>query len=128
MDCSLQFMAILENPRYEAFAQARAKGARLDDAYEDAGFIPDKGHGSRLAQRKEVAERIAELRAEQARLNEVDHHALIAAMLRIAKAGEAVASPAGIKEARLSLLEARRLADDLRMERSLGRTLMLGRD
>ena len=40
-------MPQLENLRHEAFAQARAKGARLDDAYEDAGFAPSNGHASR---------------------------------------------------------------------------------
>jgi hypothetical protein len=58
-------MPTLENPRYENFAQARAKGALLNDAYESAGFVPHRGHPSRLAYRAEVAERIAELRAAQ---------------------------------------------------------------
>ncbi|MHB8531024.1 MAG: hypothetical protein ACYC8V_16125, partial [Caulobacteraceae bacterium] len=59
-------MPILQDPRQEAFARLRAAGATLSDAYEDAGYVPDNGHPSRLAGRKEVAERIAELRAEQA--------------------------------------------------------------
>jgi hypothetical protein len=42
-------MPTLDNPRYEFFAQARAKGARLDDAYEDAGCVLNKGHPSRPA-------------------------------------------------------------------------------
>jgi hypothetical protein len=50
-------MPVLENPRHEAFAQARARGALLNDAYESAGFVLLKGHPSRLAYRAEVAER-----------------------------------------------------------------------
>ena len=42
-------MPILQNPRHEAFAQSRSRGALLDEAYEHAGFIPGHGHASRLA-------------------------------------------------------------------------------
>jgi len=52
-----QPMPILQNARHEIFAQSRAKGARLEDAYEDAGFIPGNGHAGKLAQRPEVSER-----------------------------------------------------------------------
>jgi hypothetical protein len=114
-------MPILQNPRHEAFAQARAKGMRLDDAYEDAGFVPDAGHGHRLAHRDDVARRIAELRAEQVELNDAAPKAVIATLLRIAKAGEAAATPAAIKEARLSLLEARRLSEELAKAREAER-------
>ena len=111
-------MPILQNPRHETFAQARAKGALLDDAYEDAGFAPGNGHASRLALRPEVAERIGELRAERSELIDSNTQAVVAALLRIAKASEALASPAGIKEARVTLLEARRLGSSLADERA----------
>jgi hypothetical protein len=61
----------LANPRYEAFAQPRAKGAFLDDAYERAGFVLHNGHPRRLACRAEVADRIAEIRDLQ--MPEEDH-------------------------------------------------------
>ena len=115
-------MPILQNSRHEAFAQARAKGARLDDAYEDAGFILYGGHPSRLVQRREVAERIAELRAAQDELTGANPQAVIAALLRIAKAGEASVIPAAMKEARLTLLEAARLAYNLAHNRAKERT------
>lgn len=111
-------MPILQNNRHEAFAQARAKGARLDDAYEDAGFAPGRGHASRLAHTPEVAERIAELRADQARLADASVQAVIVALLRIAKVGEDLGTPAGVKEARLTLLEAQRLTGALASSRS----------
>ena len=81
-------MPVLDNPRYERFAQARAKGARLDDAYEDAGFVLGKGHSSRLARRPEVAERIAELRAQRNVAEDVSPQKVIATLLHMAKAGE----------------------------------------
>ncbi|HEY5072310.1 MAG TPA: hypothetical protein VII63_09790 [Caulobacteraceae bacterium] len=106
-------MPILQNPKHEAFAQARAKGARLDDAYEDSGFVPAAGHPTRLAQRPEVAERIAELRASVAAAAEANSASVIAGLLRIAKASEDLGSPSGIKEARVTLLEAHRLCENL---------------
>jgi hypothetical protein len=111
-------MPLLANLRHETFARARANGALLDDAYEDAGFTPGHGHASRLAWRPEVAERTAELRAAQADLAEANPQAVIAALLRIAKASEAQATPAGVKEARLTLLEACRLGGELARDRA----------
>ena len=80
-------MPLLKNPRHEAFAHARAKGALLDDAYEDAGFAPGNGHASRLAQRPEVAGRIAELRALQSDLGEANPPAVGASPRPPAPAG-----------------------------------------
>ncbi|MGI9170060.1 MAG: hypothetical protein ACR2FH_07800, partial [Caulobacteraceae bacterium] len=57
-------MPVLDNPGHEAFALARAKGARLEDAYECAGFAPGNRHAARMAALPEVAERTVELRAE----------------------------------------------------------------
>ncbi len=114
-------MPVLQNTRYEAFAVARAKGARLDDAYEDAGFAPENGHASRLAKREEVAERIAELRRQQVEAEDASPQAIVAALVRLAKAGEALETAAGVKEARLNLLEAHRLQGDLARERSCER-------
>src|SRR5438045_7897045 len=79
-------MPALANPRHEAFAQARARGAYLEDAYEDAGFAPGHGHASRLARTTCIVERIAELRAQKVDLDEARTHALIGGLLRLAKA------------------------------------------
>ncbi len=106
-------MPILQNPRHEAFAQARAKGALLKDAFEDAGFAPDTSHASRLGREAGVAERIAELRAGQSDLDGAGPHALIGALLRAAKAAEADVSPSSLRELRLTLLEVDRLRQNL---------------
>jgi cellobiose-specific phosphotransferase system component IIA len=119
-------MPILQNPRHEAFAQARAKGALMDDAYESAGFAPGNGHASRLAKQPEMIERVAELRAQQADANDANAQAVIAELIRMAKAGEALKTPAGVKEARINLLEAHRLADTLAKTRRGERNQMLG--
>ncbi len=103
-------MPALKNLDHEAFAQARAAGATLIQAYEAAGYAPSRAHGSRLASRPEIAERIAELRALDITENPSGTASVVAALLRIAKTSEDLNSPAGIKEARLTLLEAHRLS------------------
>ncbi len=109
-------MPVLQNSRQEAFAQARAKGVRLEDAYEAAGYAPGNGHASRVALREDVAERIAELRAEQAELSGANTQSLILALLRMAKSDAVLAAPGGAKEARLALVDAARLSGELFME------------
>ncbi|MEO8925870.1 MAG: hypothetical protein ABI306_01790, partial [Caulobacteraceae bacterium] len=95
-----------------------------ENAYEDAGFMPDKGHACRLAQRPEVAARIVELRREQEEAVDASPYAVIAALVRMAKDAETLKTPAAAKEARLNLLEAHRLRLVLAEERQLER----GRD
>lgn len=115
-------MPLLQNPRHEAFAVSRVAGAWLEEAYEDAGFGPDKAHACRLAKRPEVAERIAELLREREEANAASPQAIIAALVRIAKSIEDSNTPASVKEARLNLLEAYRLNADLALRRSFDRT------
>lgn len=112
-------MPTLTNTRYEFFAQARARGARLSDAYEDAGFVLNKGHPSRLARRPEVAQRIAELRVQRNEAEDISPQKVIATLLRMAKAGEASENASLVKEARLALLDAARLHGALAHDRSL---------
>jgi hypothetical protein len=111
-------MPILQHPRHEKFAQARAKGVGLQDAYEDAGFAPDRSHASRLAREPGVAERIAELRAEQ---EDFAPQTMIATLLRLAKASEDLKTPAGTKEARDTVLQARRLVLEIKSDRDADR-------
>jgi hypothetical protein len=99
-------MPILQNPRHEAFAQARARGVGLEDAYEDAGYMQGNGHASRLALTKDVAERIAEIKAARADEEEVSSGMVKAALIRMAKAGEELKTAAAIREARLTMMEA----------------------
>ena len=86
-------MPILQDPRHEAFAQARARGALLIDAYESAGFVRHRGHPSRLALKDEVAERIAELRALQTEIEDVSPLGLLASLRRIIKAALSLRPP-----------------------------------
>ena len=106
-------MPNLQNPRYEAFAQARARGALLADAYESAGFVRHKGHPSRLACKTDVAERIAELRVQQTQIEDVSPIGLLASLRRIIKAGEGSENPSLVNAARLAIVDASRLQAEL---------------
>jgi hypothetical protein len=106
-------MPTLQNPRHEAFAQARARGALLADAYESAGFVRHKGHPSRLACKTDVAERIAELRAQQTQIEDVSPMGLLASLRRIIKAGEASDNATLVNAARLAIVDASRLQAEL---------------
>ena len=114
-------MPTLQNVQYEAFATARAKGATLNDAYEDAGYAPGNGHASRVALREEVAERIAELRSVQAEAQDASPQSIIAALVRMAKTNEGLKSVEGTKEAPLNLIEAHRLLAELASRRAADR-------
>jgi len=106
-------MPALQDRRHEAFAQARAKGALLIDAYESAGFVRHRGHPSRLALKDEVAERIAELRASQTEAEDVSPAGLLASLRRIIKAGENSENPALVNAARLAIVDASRIQAEL---------------
>lgn len=66
-------MPVLVNPRHERFAQGIAKGKSQHEAYIYAGFAPNqapkdcRSNAGVLARRPEVAARIAELLAKQAK-------------------------------------------------------------
>ena len=103
-------MPTLPNPRQEAFAQARARGVLLEEAYERAGFVAGNRHGARLAREPEVAERIGELlAAREAEAEAPTSRTVIDALLRLAEAAPGVENPDLIDAARRTLLEAHSL-------------------
>jgi hypothetical protein len=58
-------MAILKNPRHEAFAQALARGMSATAAYAEVGFRPHRHNAATLARKKHISVRVAELQTEQ---------------------------------------------------------------
>jgi len=54
-------MPILDNPRHERFAQELARGKSASQAYELAGFKPDRGNASKLHQEHSILQRVGEL-------------------------------------------------------------------
>lgn len=61
-------MPILSSPRHERFAQERAKGRSLTEAYLCAGYAGDSGAASRLAKNVRICQRVAELQEQMASL------------------------------------------------------------
>lgn len=54
-------MAALPNARHERFAQGLAQGKTADEAYQEAGFKPNRGNATRLKANESVGARVAEL-------------------------------------------------------------------
>lgn len=58
-------MPLLSNPRHEAFAQARANGVGVYDAYIAAGFEGNPTAATQVGNRPEVIARITEIQSEK---------------------------------------------------------------
>lgn len=54
-------MSVLRNTRWERFAQELAAGKSATEAYELAGFKPDRGNAAHLQQRNVISQRVSEL-------------------------------------------------------------------
>jgi phage terminase small subunit len=62
----MEMMPILSNPRHEKFAQGLAQGKPAINAYEMAGYKPDRGAASRLSANVIIQARVAELQGKAA--------------------------------------------------------------
>ncbi|MCP8895336.1 hypothetical protein KYK29_10360 [Shinella daejeonensis] len=56
-------MPVLKNARHEKFAQALAKGKTADEAYQEAGYKPNRGNAATLKANQSISDRVAELQA-----------------------------------------------------------------
>ena len=81
-------MAVLRNPKWEAFAKALADGQSLENAYGSAGFQPDRPNAWRLQQKSEVRQRVDEL---VARKELIDEKSTAIAIERLALTKESLA-------------------------------------
>jgi len=54
-------MPVLKNARHEKFAQALAKGKTADEAYQEAGFKPNRGNATRLKANESISSRVDEI-------------------------------------------------------------------
>jgi len=120
-------MPDLTNRRHEWFARGRASGWRLEDAYECAGYVPDRGHACRLAARPEVAARINELTNEMREVAAANKTSVICELMEIGRQSRRAGTPVAYKESRLAYLEAARLHGELAEERARDREI-LGRE
>lgn len=65
-------MTILTNARHEAFAQGVARGLTADQAYEAAGYKPNRHNAARLKTNEHIASRIEEIVSAGAAIAEID--------------------------------------------------------
>jgi hypothetical protein len=73
----MEMMPILSNPRHEKFAQGLAEGKTAINAYELAGYKPDRGAASRLSANVSIQARVAELQGKAAESSVVTLEGLI---------------------------------------------------
>ena len=106
-------MPTLRDPRHEAFAQARAKGALLIDAYEirRVRAPPGPSQPPRPEGRGGRADRRDSRYANRA--EDVSPAGLLASLRRIIKAGENSENPALVNAARLAIVDASRIQAEL---------------
>jgi hypothetical protein len=114
-------MPQLPNVRHERFARFRSQGLLLEDAYERAGYVPDRGHASRLAARKDVRERIFEFCLDHTDVLTAERPRVIEALVNLANDAGRTRPPEAVREARLSLMDAARLQSQLSEARNRDR-------
>ena len=96
-------MALLDNAKWERFAQALAQGMTADEAYREAGYRPNRGNASTLKAKQIIQHRVAELQSRAASDVVVTRQWLLEQCVDIAKAaredGAYAAAVNAIKEA-----------------------------
>ena len=115
-------MPTLTDPRAEAFAHARARGANLEDAYELAGFAGGQGHASRFSQRPKVAARVREL-IEAGRRQPITGQDIAFELQRMVQNFDDFDSPQRMRETRETLMALRKMQMELEQQRAIERTM-----
>lgn len=59
-------MPVLKNARHEKFAQGLASGKTADEAYELAGFKPNRGNAATLKAKQSISNRVTEIQGRAA--------------------------------------------------------------
>jgi phage terminase small subunit len=70
-------MGPLRNTKHERFAQELAEGKSMSEAYEAAGYKPNRSHASRLVAKGNIKGRVAELQDAAAAETQVTVESLI---------------------------------------------------
>lgn len=102
-------MPTLPNAKHERFAQELAKGATADEAYQAAGYKPDRGNASRLTANDSVQTRVAEIQERAAVRAEITVADLTKRLLAIAAKSETADEAPMLNVARASLMDAAKL-------------------
>lgn len=102
-------MPVLSNPRHERFAQELAKGKSQSEAYEEAGYKPDRSAASRLSTNVHIQARRAEIQERGAVRAEITVASITEGLLRISKKAEDTGEAAGLAVARLGHMDLAKL-------------------
>jgi hypothetical protein len=70
-------MGPLRNTKHERFAQELAEGKSMSEAYEAAGYKPNRSHASRLVANGNIRGRVAELQEAAAAETQITIESLI---------------------------------------------------
>lgn len=95
-------MPILKNARHEAFAQELSKGQTADEAYQNAGFKPNRGNAARLKANESIQKRVDEIKsrvAEKAEWTAADRLRMLADIAEKTKAEDPRVAVSAIAEA-----------------------------
>lgn len=74
-------MPVLDNPKWERFAQALAKGAKQEDAYTLCGYAPSRSSASRLSSNANILARVKELQNFTAEMAVLDRSWVISRLM-----------------------------------------------
>lgn len=99
----------LDNARHERFAQERAKGKTVDEAYVLAGFKANRGNAARLNANESVQGRIREIQDKASTRTEITVASITERLLAIATKGESGTDAPMLSVARASLMDAAKL-------------------
>lgn len=92
-------MPILKNPRHEAFAQYLYEGHTADEAYQRAGFKPNRGNATRLKANESILQRVEELQERKAKQADVTVESITARLNQNIALAEKLGQPAAINGA-----------------------------
>lgn len=107
-------MPALDNPRHERFAQELAKGKTADEAYQTAGYKPNRGNATTLKANQSVLDRVAEIKDRGAVRAEITLQTLMEEAAEI----QAAAMKANQHSAAIAALTAKAKLAGLWVERS----------
>jgi hypothetical protein len=113
-------MPTLTDARAEAFAQHRARGANLEDAYELAGFAGGQRACQPVRIRAKVAARIGEL-IEAGRRQPITGQDIAFELQRMVQNFDDFDTPQRMRETRETLMELRKVQVELERERYVER-------
>jgi hypothetical protein len=74
-------MPVLKNQRQELFAQGLAAGKSASLAYEEAGYVPNRGNASILKAKQNIIDRVLELQRQQQERIVLSRQSIVDALL-----------------------------------------------